>query len=83
MRQDIDVIAIFESGKKHPRPLRFKLMETGEKTSVNIDQIKRVESVGAGLVKRLEYECESAGIRGIIKYKLMYLYNEGRWIIEY
>ena len=83
MRQDVDVIAIFESGKKQPRPLRFKLMETGEKVSVNIDQIKRVDAIGAGLVKRLEYECESAGMRGRIKYKLMYLYTEGRWIIEF
>lgn len=82
MKQNVDVIAIFEAGKRQPRPLKFKLIESSEKITVNVDQIKRVEEVGAGFVKRFEYDCESAGLRGAIKYKLSYLYNDCKWIIE-
>ena len=82
MRQNVDVIAIFESGKAIPRPLRFRLIETGEKISVNVDQIRQVENLGAGFVKRFEYNCISAGQRGEIKYKLMYFTNDGKWMIE-
>lgn len=82
MRQDIDVIAIFESGKRKPRPIRFKLLEINEKISVNIDHITGTEEKGAGLVKRFEYYCESVGIKGVIKYKIIFLMVENRWVLE-
>lgn len=82
MKQNVDVIAIFEAGKRPPRPIKFKLIESSERITVKVDQIKRVDEVGAGFVRRFEYECESAGMRGAIKYKLSYLYNDCKWIIE-
>ena len=66
---------------EHPRPLRFKITEDGEEKTVEVSDILKVENLGAGGMSRIEYTCQSAGARGLIKYKLLYYYKSGRWSI--
>lgn len=75
------VLAVFKDEYRYPRPIRFKLTEDGEEKTVEVKDILKVENLGAGGVSRVEYTCQSAGVRGMIKYKLLYYYNTGKWSI--
>lgn len=77
----MNVLAVFKDEYRHPRPIRFKLTEDGEEKTVEVKDILKIEDVGAGGVSRIEYTCQSAGVRGLIKYKLLYYYNTGKWSI--
>ena len=83
MKQKIDVLAAFDIEAMNPRPIRFKLIEHGVKTTVSVDRIKRAEWMGAGGVTRIVYDCENVNDGKLIPYKLIYFYRECRWEIEY
>ena len=75
------VLTVFRDEYRYPRPLRFKIVEEGEEKTVDVSDILKEENVGAGGMSRIEYTCQSAGSRGLIKYKLLYYYNTGKWSI--
>lgn len=75
------VLTVFSDEYRYPRPLRFKIIEDGEEKTVEVSDVIKEENVGAGGMSRIEYTCQSAGSRGLIKYKLLYYYNKGRWSI--
>ena len=77
----MNVLAVFRDEYRHPRPIRFKIIEDGEEKTVEVKDILKEEDVGAGGVSRIEYTCQSDGVRGLIKYKLLYYYNTGKWSI--
>jgi len=79
MKQDVDVLAVFETGAEYPKPVRFKLLENGIKKTVSVGRITDVDHLGAGGMLRYEYKCESPGSNGNIDYFLSYYYNSGRW----
>ena len=78
----MNVLAVFRDEYRHPLPLRFKIIEDGEEKVVEVSDILKEENVGAGGMSRIEYTCQSAGARGVIKYKLLYYYNTGKWSIS-
>lgn len=82
MKQDVDVLAVFETGAEYPRPVRFKLFENGIKKTVAVGRITDVEHLGAGGMRRYDYKCESLGSNGNIHYTLSYYYNTGSWEIR-
>lgn len=75
----VDVLAVFEAGADHPKPLRFKLFENGIKKAVDVSQIVDINHIGAGGMSRIEYTCRSASTRGMIEYRLLYFYNRCQW----
>lgn len=75
------VLVVFHDEYRYPHPIRFKITEEGEEKTVEVKDILKQENVGAGGVSRIEYTCQSAGSRGMIKYKLLYYYNTGKWSI--
>ena len=48
MRQAVDVLAVFDIGAVSPRPIRFKVLEHGIKTTVRVTDIRNIEWLGAG-----------------------------------
>ena len=82
MRQAVDVLAVFDIGAVSPRPIRFKVLEHGIKTTVRVTDIRNIEWLGAGGVTRIEYECTTVSEGRHIDYKLLYFYREGRWELE-
>lgn len=82
MKQDVDVLAVFETGSEYPKPVRFKLLENSIKKTVSVGRITNVEHLGAGGMIRYEYTCESVGNAGSIRYKLKYYYTKQKWEIE-
>jgi len=82
MRQAVDVLAVFDIGAMSPRPLRFKVLEHGIKTTVKVTDILNIEWLGAGGVTRVEYDCCSVNEGRHIYYKLLYFYRECRWELE-
>lgn len=82
MKQQIDVIAIFDIGATAPRPLRFQILEDGVKSVVKVESIDLVQTVGAGFASRVEFSCKST-VRGRkIAYKLLYYYQDCKWEVE-
>lgn len=79
MRQKVDVLAVFDIGAASPRPIRFKVLEHGIKTTVRVTDISNIEWLGAGGVTRIEYDCTTVSNGRHIEYKLLYFYNECRW----
>ena len=75
------VLTVFRDEYRNPRPLRFKITEDGEEKTVEVSDILKEENVGAGGMSRIEYTCQSAGSRGLIRYKLLYYYKTGKWSI--
>lgn len=75
------VLVVFRDEYRNPRPIRFKITEDGEEKTVEVKDILKEEDVGAGGVSRIEYTCQSAGAKGLIRYKLLYYYNIGKWSI--
>ena len=82
MRQAVDVLAVFDIGALSPRPLRFKVVDSGIKKTVRVTDIRNIEWVGAGGMTRVEYDCCAVNEGRRISYKLLYFYNECRWEIE-
>ena len=82
MKQTVDVLAVFDVGALHPRPIKFKYLERGLKQTVNIDRILNVEWIGSGYVTRIVYECATPMNGRLITYRLSYYYKESKWIFE-
>lgn len=82
LRQAVDVLAVFDIGALSPRPLRFKVVDSGIKKTVRVTDIRNIEWVGAGGMTRVEYDCCTVNEGRRISYKLLYFYNECRWEIE-
>lgn len=83
MTQSIDVIVIFDKAVSIPRPLRFKIYETGQWKSVNVDRIYNSEWVRKDGKVQIVYSCGSKSRNGqMINYKLMYIQQEIRWEME-
>lgn len=80
MKQEVDVMAVFEQGKKNPRPVKFRCIESGKRLTVDVFQILGSEYIGT---KRLDFECNSLSSRGnLLVYKLQYYRDDGRWVME-
>ena len=82
MRQAVDVLAVFDVGAISPRPIRFKVVELGIKKTVRVTDIKNLEWLGAGGVKRIVYDCFTVSEGRRIRYRLMYFYGECRWELD-
>ena len=82
MKQNVDVLAIFDVGALHPRPVKFKVFERGLKQTVNVGRVNRVDWIGSGYVKRIVYECITPMNGKEISYTLSYYYKESRWELE-
>ena len=82
MRQAVDVLAVFDIGALSPRPLRFRVVDSGIKKTVRVTDIKNIEWLGAGGMTRVVYDCCTVNEGRRIPYKLLYFYNECRWEIE-
>lgn len=82
MRQAVDVLAVFDIGALSPRPIRFKVLERGIKTTVKVTDIRRIEWIGAGGTTRIEYDCVTVNEGRHIDYKLLYFYRECKWELE-
>lgn len=73
-------MAVFERGSPLPRPVKFRLVEGGEKRTVDVFQIMGGEYIGT---QKYVYDCNSLSSKGnVINYKLSYFRREGRWLIE-
>ena len=80
MKQEVDVVAVFEQGKRNPRPVKFRLREGGKRLTVDVFQILGSEYIGT---RRMDYECNSLSSRGnLLVYKLQYYREDGKWIID-
>ena len=73
MRQPVDVLAVFDIGAVSPRPIRFKVLEHGIKTTVRVTDIRNIEIV---------YDCTTVSDGRHIDYKLLYFYRECKWELE-
>ena len=83
MTQSIDVIVIFDKAVSIPKPLRFKIYDTGRWKSVNVDRIYNSEWVRRNGKVQIVYSCGSKSRNGqMISYKLMYIQQEVRWEME-
>ena len=83
MRQSIDVIVIFDKSAAEPRPLRFKIYESGRWKSVDVDLIYSTEWMRLDGKVRIVYDCASKSRLGqMIRYRLMYIQQEIRWELE-
>ena len=81
--QSIDVIVIFDKAVSIPKPLRFKIYDTGHWKSVNVDRIYNSEWVRKDGKVQIVYSCGSKSRNGqMISYKLMYIQQEVRWEME-
>lgn len=80
MKQEVDVLAAFDIGRRDPRPIRFKFLEGGEKKTVEVYSELSREYIG---MDRIDYECNSLSSRGnLLVYKLSYYRSNSRWVIE-
>lgn len=80
MKQEVEVLTIYEIGKRDPKPIRFKLVENGIQKTVDVYSVLGKEYIG---MNRLDYECNSLSSKGnLIIYKLSYYRNEGKWIFS-
>lgn len=82
MRQAVDVLAVFDVGALSPRPVRFKVIDSGIKKTVRVTDIRNIEWLGAGGVARIVYDCCTVIEGRRIEYRLLYYYRECRWEIE-
>ena len=82
MRQAVDVLAVFDIGAMSPRPIRFKVLEHGIKTTVRVTDIRNIEWIGAGGTTRIEYDCSTVSEGRHVDYKLLYFYRECKWELE-
>ena len=83
MTQSIDVIVIFDKAVSIPKPLRFKIYDTGRWKSVNVDRIYNSEWVRKDGKVHIAYSCGSRSCNGqMISYRLRYIQQEVRWEME-
>ena len=83
MVQSIDVIVIFDKMMKEPKPVRFKIYDSGRWKSVNVDRIYNTECMRRDVKVQIVYSCASRSCNGqMISYKLKYLHQEVRWEME-
>lgn len=83
MTQSIDVIVIFDKAVSIPKPLRFKIYDTGHWKSVNVDRIYNTEWIRKDGKVQIEYFCGSESRNGqIINYRLRYIQQEIRWEMD-
>lgn len=83
MVQTVDVIAIFDKMIKEPKPLRFKIYDSGRWKSVNVERIFNIEWMRLDGKVQIVYSCASRSCNGqMISYRLRYLQQEVRWEME-
>jgi len=83
MVQSIDVIVIFDKMMKEPKPVRFKIYDSGRWKSVNVDRIYNTEWMRLDGNVQIVYSCASRSCNGqMINYKLRYIQQEIRWEME-
>lgn len=83
MTQSIDVIVIFDKAVSIPRPLRFKIYDSGQWKSVNVDRIYNSEWIRKDGKVQIEYRCGSKSRNGrMINYSLRYVQQEVRWEMD-
>ena len=73
MVQTVDVIAIFDKMIREPKPVRFKIYDSGHWKSVNVERILNIEWMRLDGKVQIVYSCESRSCNGkMINYKLKY-----------
>ena len=78
MKQEVNVLAKFKTGKSLPEPVRFQMVEEGSKIAVDIYSILSIEYIG---MNRIDFECNSLSQRGnLLCYTLSYYRQEGKWV---
>ncbi len=83
MTQSIDVIVIFDKAVSIPKPLRFKIYDSGQWKSVNVDRIYNSEWIRKDGKVQIEYRCGSKSRSGrMINYSLRYVQQEVRWEMD-
>ena len=82
MKQEVDVLAVFDVGSSAPKPIRFKIRELGIKKSVPVTSIKNIEWIRSGGTTRAVYFCDTINAGQHISYCLLYYYQENRWEVE-
>ena len=83
MVQTVDVIAIFDRMIREPKPVRFKIYDSGHWKSVNVERILNIEWMRLNGKVQIVYSCESRSCNGkMINYKLKYIHQDIRWEME-
>ena len=83
MAQIVDVVAIFDRMMREPKPVRFKIYDSGHWKSVNVERILNVEWMHRDGKVQIVYTCLSKSCNGqMISYKLSYLQQDIRWELE-
>jgi hypothetical protein len=82
MKQEVDVLAVFDVGSRAPKPIRFKVRELGIKKTVRVTNINNIEWIRANGTTRAVYYCDTINAGQRICYNLHYFYNENRWEVE-
>ena len=83
MVQTVDVIAIFDKMIREPKPVRFKIYDSGHWKSVNVERILNIEWMRPDGKVQIVYSCESRSCNGkMINYKLKYIHQDIRWEME-
>ena len=83
MVQTVDVIAIFDKMIREPKPVRFKIYDSGHWKSVNVERIYNIEWMRLDGKVQIVYNCASRSVSGqMINYKLRYLQQDIRWEME-
>ena len=83
MTQTVDVVAIFDKMIREPKPVRFKIYDSGRWKSVNVERIFNIEWMRLDGKVQIVYSCASRSCNGqMIRYKLRYLHQDIRWEME-
>lgn len=82
MKQEVDVLAVFDVGSRAPKPIRFKIRELGIKKTVPVTNISNVEWMRAGGNTRATYFCDTINAGQRLSYSLHYYFQECRWEVE-
>ena len=83
MAQTVDVIAIFDRMIREPKPVRFKIYDSGHWKSVNVERILNIEWMRLDGKVQIVYSCESRSCNGkMINYRLKYIHQDIRWEME-
>ena len=79
LEKDVDMLSVSYIGKP-PQPRKFKIrFRDGSLKTVNVDQIKRVDSVTPVGHPNFVYYCYSEVDDRIVDYELRYFVKEMRW----
>jgi hypothetical protein len=83
MVQTVDVVAIFDKMIREPKPVRFKIYDSGHWKSVNVDRIYNTEWMRLDGKVQIVYNCASRSCNGqMINYKLKFIHQDIRWEME-